>query len=303
MAAAPVRVLAALLSGISVYLTFALLLGVAPRLDFRRRSRSQVSAHQLWLIQAGSDLSPRQFLAGSTAVGLGAFVVIWALTGGWHLALVPGVAIGMAPTLVYARNRSRQLAAVQEAWPDGIRDLLAHVSSGATLPRALESLAAGGPAPLRSAFERFPLQARMFGVVPALEIVKEELSDPTSDKVIEVLILAHEYGGELVQEVLRDLITAINEDLRTLEDIRVADFEQRIESWLVVIVPWAVLLYLASVPAQYREFYATSTGRGVVVLGTLWTAAGVVMLRWIGRQHREVRVLGGGATIGETGGI
>lgn len=297
------RVLAALFSGISVYLTVALVVGTAPRLRLPRRSRSQVSARQLWLMQAGSDLSPRQFLAGSAVVGVAAFVVIWALTGGWHLAFVPAVAIGMAPTLVYTRNRSRQLAAIQEAWPDGIRDLLAHVTSGATLPRALESLATGGPEPLRAAFARFPLQARMFGVVPALEIVKEELADPTSDKVLEVLILAHEYGGELVQEVLRDLITAINEDLRTIEDIRVADFEQRIESWLVVIVPWAVLLYLASVPVQYREFYATPTGRGVVVVGTLWTAAGVAMLRWIGRQHREIRVLGGGATVGERGGF
>jgi tight adherence protein B len=231
------------------------------------------------------------------------FVALLALTGGWHLALVPAVAIGMTPRMYYARSRAARLNSVQAAWPDGIRDLLAHVGSGATLPRALDALAADGPEPLRYAFRRFPLQVRMFGVVAALEMVKEELSDPTSDKVIEVLILAHEYGGELVQEVLRDLITAINEDLRTLDDIRVADFEQRIESWLVVIVPWAVLLYLATVPEQYRTFYASAQGRGVVVLAMLWTAAGVVLLRWIGRQQREPRVLGGGAAVGESSGV
>jgi tight adherence protein B len=291
------RVLAALLTGLSVYLSVALFLGVAPRVTLRREAATQVSKRQLWLLQAGSDLSPRQFGAGSAAVGVAAFVGLWALTGGWHLALVPAIAIGMWPRLYYARARSNRLSAVQEAWPDGIRDLLAHVTSGATLPKALEALATDGPPPLRFAFERFPLQVRMFGVIPALEIVKEELSDPTSDKVIEVLILAHEYGGELVQEVLRDLITAINEDLRTLEDIKVADFEQRIESWLVVIVPWAVLLYLATVPEQYRDFYASAQGRGVVLLGMLWTATGVLLLRWIGRQQREMRVLGGGATV------
>ncbi len=43
----------------------------------------------------------------------------------------------------------------------------------------------------------------MLRVVPALETIKEELADPSSDKVIEVLVLAHQYGGETLQVALR----------------------------------------------------------------------------------------------------
>jgi tight adherence protein B len=142
----------------------------------------------------------------------------------------------------------------------------------------------------------------MFGVVPALEIVKEELADPTSDKVIEVLILAHDYGGDLVQEVLRDLVDAITEDLRTLEDIRTAGFEQRIESFLVVIVPWAVLLLLATVPPDYRAFYQSSTGQVVVIIGAVWSAFGLLVMKLLSRDRGERRVLGGGAVVGSTTG-
>ncbi len=291
------RLLAALLGGVAVYVTMALFLRVAPELELTSRPKSQISPRQLWLIQAGSELTPRQFWGGSVAAGMGAYLILLLLTQSPVIALVPSIAVAALPRAYYARERQRNLVQIQQSWPDGIRDILAHVSSGATLARAVEALATEGPQPLQFAFARFPLQARMFGVVPALEIVKEELADPTSDKVIEVLILAHEYGGDLVQEVLRDLVDAITEDLRTLEDIRTAGFEQRIESFLVVIVPWAVLVLLATVPEDYREFYRTSTGQFVVVLGAVWSAFGILIMRLISRDRGEPRVLGGGAAV------
>lgn len=297
------RVLAALAGGIAVYLGMALFLRVAPKLEVHTKPKSQISPRQLWLIQAGSELTPRQFWSGSIAAGFGAFLVFLLLTQSFVIALVPSLAVGALPRAYYARQRQRNLEQIQQAWPDGIRDILAHVSSGATLARAVEALATEGPSALQFAFARFPLQARMFGVVPALEIVKEELADPTSDKVIEVLILAHEYGGDLVQDVLRDLVDAITEDLRVLDDIRTAGFEQRIEGFLVVIVPWAVLLLLATVPENYRAFYRTATGQFVVIIGAVWSAFGVLIMRLISRDRGEPRVLGGGAAVKTDAGV
>ncbi len=290
------RVLAALMGGVAMYLAVALFLGVAPETELRLRQKSQVSGRQLWLIQAGSELTPRQFWGGSVAAGLVAFVVLLLVTQSALIALIPSIAIGMWPRAYYARQRQRRIIEIQQAWPDGLRDILAHVSSGATLAGAIEALADDGPEALQFAFARFPLQARMFGVAPALEIVKEELADPTSDKVLEILILAHEYGGDLIQDVLRDLVVAISDDLRTLEEIRTAGLEQRIEGFLVVVVPWLVLVFLATVPADYREFYRSSSGQVVVAIGAIWSAFGVVVMRLISRDRGEDRVLGGGAT-------
>ena len=50
------------------------------------------------------------------------------------------------------------------------------------LPQALNALAASGPAPLQEAFARFPMLSRMLGTVPALEVIKEELADPTKSR-------------------------------------------------------------------------------------------------------------------------
>ncbi len=291
------RLLASLVSALAVYLIVGYATGQGPQVGTAAKSPQQVSSRQLWLIQAGSDLSPSQFWAGSLLTGGLGLLVLWMLVGTWWVSLIPAIAIASLPYAYFARQRSQRLAAVQRSWPDGLREVLAHVSSGATLAAAVAALAERGPAPLRRAFSRFPAQARMFGFVPALETVKEELADPSSDKVIEVLILAHQFGGDSLQTVLRDLIETMTADQLTAEQIRTAGFEQRLEGVVVALAPWLILLFLATVPATYREFYRTGTGRFIVVVAGMWAGLGWLLMRVISRPAEEVRVFGGGATI------
>jgi tight adherence protein B len=292
-----VRLLAALSSAVFAYLVMAHVVGLAPNPTTRTVRRPQVSRRQLWLLQAGSDLTPRQFWVGSIGAGLGAFLAFLVLAGTWWVASIPAVAVSFAPYLQYGRQRTRRLAEVQRSWPDGLREILAHVNSGATLATGIEALADRGPAPLREAFARFPMQARMLGVVPALEIIKEELADPSSDKVVEVLVLAHQHGGETLQVVLRDLIETMVADQLTAEQIRTAGLEQRLESIVVAVAPWVILLFLATVPEAYREFYRSPQGRFVVLLAGVWAVVGWVLLRVISRRVEEVRVFGGGSIL------
>ena len=291
------RLLAPLLSGMAAYLAVGYLTGHAPDLKWRSRARPQVSDRQLWLIQAGSDLTPRQFFGGSLAIGLAVFLIGQAVAGAWWLALVPAVGAFLFPRTYYGRRRTERLSEVREAWPDGLRDVLASIGAGATLINALTTMAETGPLPLQRAFSRFGLLVRMMGAVPALELTKEELGDSTSDKVIEVLIVAYEHGGDLTMEVLRDLTDEITEDLRLEAEIRTDGVEQRLESRVVVFIPWALLLYLALSSEPYRVFYQSSRGLIVVILAALWSTLGVVILRYLHRQHTEQRVLGGSAQI------
>jgi len=64
-----------------------------------------------------------------------------------------------------------------------------------------------------------------------------------------------------------------------------------------VLVPWGVLVFLATVPADYRVFYRTGTGQMVVIIGAVWSAVGVTVMRLMSRDRGESRVLGGGATV------
>ena len=295
--------LASLLTAVAAYAAAGLLTGHPVQPWPRRRARPELSRRRLWLIQAGSSLTVLQFAGLSGAAGACTLMLVTAMTGAWWLAVVPAAAATLLPRIYYTRRRSERLRQLRQAWPDALRDLLAAIAAGSTLVSALHDLSDRGPVPLRPAFGRFRLVSRMMGPAAALEMTKEELGDPVSDRVIEVLVLAYEHGGGLVTEVLRDLVGEINEDLRLDAEIRSDGTEQRIESWVVLIIPWLLLLFLSTTSEQYRAFYQSADGLIVVTLAAVWSLLGVLLMKRIGRSVTEHRVLVRSAPGGDPGGV
>lgn len=241
----------------------------------------------------GLDVTNLQFWVTVIGVALSTYLVIFALTGLVVVSAVPAVVVATFPKTYYARKRAARLAAVQEAWPDGLRDVLSSIRSGASLATAIESLAAFGPEALRDAFGGFGVYARSLGVAPALEMVKADLADPTSDRVIEVLILAHERGGSAVPEILADLADSTTRDQWTTEQIRTEALEQKINSRIVFILPWLVLVAMTSQSVAFREFYSTPAGVAVALVGGVMSLVGIVIASRLGSQPSEPRVFGG----------
>ena len=154
-------------------------------------------------------------------------------------------------------------------------------------------LATTGPEPLRVVLERFATTSRMLGVGPALETVKESLADPTSDRVVEVLILASERGGRIVQEILEDLVVTTTKDLKVLEEIDTDSLEMRINARAVLALPWFVLLALTFRGGAFRDFYQSGAGLLVVLFGGALSGIGYAWINRLGRSMQEQRVFGG----------
>ena len=284
------RLAAALASGVFVSLTLAVLMGIRPRLRVTR-SRRDDGARELWLTQAGLNVTPLQFTLASVGVGVLALVILLGISGVWVVAAPPSVLISLLPRFYFARVRTRRLSEVRKAWPDGIRDVIGGVSSGMSVQRAVENLARSGPAPLREAFGRFPMLARALGVVPALESIKEDLADPTSDRVIEVLMIAHERGGVLIPEILRDLADSTSMDLAATEEEQTEALEQRINARVVFMLPWLVLVALTFRPGPFRAFYSSPAGMVVVAIGAGLSLLGIAVISRLSRPQEEPRVL------------
>lgn len=282
------RLLAACLVGIAAAAGAGIVRGVMPG-----PSRSAARAKRApGPAAAASGVTSVRFLAVSGAVGLLTFAALTAITGSAAVAVVPAVAIGLAPRSYFTRERKRRLRAVQEAWPDALRDLTAAVAAGRSLTQAVGGLASSGPEPLRGAFTRFADSARLLGTVPALEIVRTDLADPTSDRVIEVLVLAQERGGAILRSILEDLIEATARDVKLLDAIETEGLEMRINARAVVILPWLVLVALTARPGPFRTFYTSSAGLATVTAAGVLTMIGVVVLGRLGREPVEARVLG-----------
>ncbi|HXY91617.1 MAG TPA: hypothetical protein VEP49_04010, partial [Acidimicrobiia bacterium] len=210
-------VAAALCFGVCCYCVAGFLVGRPPRVHRWRHESGVLGRQQLWLAQAGVALTPLQFWLASAGVAVVTVAALTLVTGTVMVTVVPAIAAGSLPRAYYGRRRAARLREVQASWPDGLRDLISSVTAGRSLNGALVDLATSGPEPLRTAFRRYESHARMLGTVPALEVVREELADPTSDRVIEVLILASERGGQIVNEILGDLVVATTKDLKVLD--------------------------------------------------------------------------------------
>lgn len=282
------RLVAALLTAVAVGGIVAAALGLLPRT--LRRPRERRSGE--WLVQAGVAASPLQFWAISLAAGILTLATIVLLTGSLAVAVVPAVLVGMLPRLYYGSQRRKRLGEIRQAWPDGLRDVVASISAGRSLARAIEDLAVSGPLPLRRVFASFPFLARSLGVVPALEAVRDQVADPTTDRVVEVLIVAHERGGVIVPEILRDLAEATARDVWAAEEIDSAALEHKINARAVFILPWIVLIAMTVREGAFRDFYATGLGVAVIIAGGVLSLTGSFLVSRLGRQPDEPRVLG-----------
>jgi tight adherence protein B len=297
--------LAALACGAFAYLGTGLVLGVSPlrRLGGASRSRRPPGRWQLWLDQAGARLSPRQFVTGSVAVGLLALLALGAFTRTPGVALMPAIALGCLPGAFFARQRAARLRAVQLAWPDALRELSSSIAAGLSLDRALAELAVVGPAPIRVAFARFPVLSRALGPVAALEVMKEELAHPTSDRVIEVLVLAQRRGGQVLLTILEELIEATTDDLNTQEEIQTNALEGKINARIVFALPWFVLLLLVARPGPFQGFYRSPGGLVIVVVAAIWSLAGLWLVQRFARLRGEPRVFGSPPTPAAPGAV
>lgn len=282
--------LAALSGAVFVYLLVGMLTGNMPRSLTRRRRRRR-NDRLGWLHQADVTVTPRQFVVVSAAAATVTFFLVWVLSGAVPVALVPALAVGALPRLWFARQAQRGADERVGAWPDALRDLVAHLEAPMSLHRGLVELGRSGPEPLRAPWRRYERLTAALDHRTALQAVKGDLADPVSDRIVEVLQVAHEQGAGVVIDMLRDLADATSKDIRLREEIETAQLERRIEARAAVVLPFAVLVLLCSTSEPYRDFYSSVGGLVVIVVGSVMALAGMTVIRRLGRLPIEARVL------------
>jgi tight adherence protein B len=244
------------------------------------------------LQQAGySSVSPGNVVAGSVGMFVLADVVVLALTGVAPIALSFALMSGAVPvSLVRMRARSRR-SKRRDLWPDVVDNITSGVRAGLALPEALSQLAVRGPVELRGPFVAFAEDYRTTGRFhDSLDRLKDRLSDPVADRIVESLRIAREVGGNDLGRLLRTLSTFLREDSRTR-----AELETR-QSWtvnaarLAAGAPWVVLGFLAF-NGDSLAAYSAPAGWAVLAVGALACVVAYRLMISIGRLPEEERVL------------
>lgn len=260
---------------------------VRPAARTRRMERLQDE-----IVLAGiRGFSARTLLVLSVGLGLAVLLMGYAVTQVWTVAACFAVMVGLAPVAVVRMRARRRRSRLREVWPDVVDHVHSAVRAGLALPEALVQLGERGPVELRGAFLEFAHDYRATGrFSESLDLLKDRLSDPVADRLVEALRIARDVGGTDLGRVLRTLSTFLREDARSR-----AELEAR-QSWtvnaarLAMAAPWAVLLLLAT-RGSTLQAYGTPGGALVLAVGAGASLLAYRMMLTIGRLPEEQRVL------------
>jgi tight adherence protein B len=256
------------------------------------RSRRWAGRFQDRATQAGvRGVRPWHVAAVCGGSALAAGLTLWALTRSPWVGLAFAGLAGWLPVGALRARRRRRLRELREVWPDAIDNLASGVRAGLSLPEAVAGLAERGPETLRSPFGRFADDYHATGRFgSALDRLKEELADPSADRVIEALRLAREVGGSELGRMLRALSGFLRDDQRVRKELEARQTWVVVAARMAFATPWAVLLLLATKPEAVAA-YRGPGGALVLLIGTAMAVAGYRVMLAIGRLPTEERVL------------
>ncbi len=237
------------------------------------------------------DVSAVRVVATCIGSGIAGAVLMVVVSGSATVGIAFGVLAGWLPVAALGRRAAQRRLSLVTAWPDAVDDLASAVRAGLSLPDAVGALAERGPEVLRGPFGRFAADHRVTGAFgTCLDRLKDDLSDPVGDRVVEALRLARDVGGTELGRLLRTLSAVLREDARTRAELLGRQSWAVNAARLAVAAPWATLALLSLRPGALAAYDSTG-GVVVLLIAAGASAAAYLLMRRLGRLPVDERVL------------
>jgi len=207
------------------------------------------------------------------------------------LFAVASAMIGASFPLARARARvAGRRDALQHAWPDVLADIISGVRAGRSLAECCTALADGGPPGLQPAFASFTATYAATGSFgAALLRLRDTLEDPIADRVVAVLRMAHEVGGNDLVRVLRTSADLIREDLRIRGEIRARWSWTLTAARVAAVAPFAVLAIMGLRP-EASAAYTSDAGTATIGIGVAASVLGYRLMLRAARLPEQGRI-------------
>lgn len=219
--------------------------------------------------------------------------VVYLFSHSLVIAVALSLFVGIFILLAQRKSESKRSSSIQSACPEMIDHLISGMQSGLSLNESLVGLATRGPILMRPYFELFREDVFKTGdFTGALERVKSLLGEPSTDQIIEALLISKTLGGAELINILRLLANFIREDLTLRREILVKQNWIKNSAHLSAGAPWILLLLLSTQPATAASF-STPSGALVLISGLIMTCLAYIWMNRLSQLPQQSRVFSG----------
>jgi len=206
------------------------------------------------------------------------------------LWLVLAVLMGVSLYFIKIAKQKRIRVSRANAWPEVLDLIISALQSGASITESLANLAKVGPLSIRADFAEFTVNINSgmkFEI--ALGRLKEKFSDPITDQLCEVLILAAKFGSRNTVKVLREFSEYVSSDLAVRAEINTRFGWIRNSANLAALAPWILLIILRT-QENARVAYQQNVGQVLMIVGVLATALAYLWMNKIAELPKSKRL-------------
>lgn len=258
-----------------------------------------VSAVAAWILVTGAlphfDVSRPRVDARLVLFATAGFIVGSVLALGMSGAPAVAVAVGcLGATVPVAMDRRRVRKLRHERlgrWPHILTQVRSSLSGGSTLVDALVDAldrAGGDFATMAGTIRTGTTFGDGFSSTVAR--IRSEVDDPTTDRILVTLDVAHASGGTRVGAIVGILARSVADEIRVQRAHDAAMTEQRLTVNVALIAPWVMLMLMVMTNPQAAASFTTPQGVGVICVGGVATGAGWLLAMRTARLSQPLGV-------------
>ncbi len=218
-------------------------------------------------------------LQGGVAIGL---LLVLTLLGAWlPIGLVCAVAGGvLLPTGWLAFKAWRRQNAFLSGMPDSLQLVAASLSSGYSLPQALDSVVQEGSEPMAAELGRALAEARLgVPLEDALDDIAERMDSRDWRWVVMAVRVQRDVGGNLA-EVLTGVSDTMRERAKLRRQVHALSAEGRLSAVILIGLPIAMAAYEFTFRREYmRPLYTQPLGITMLVAAVAFMVLGALWMR------------------------
>jgi tight adherence protein B len=234
------------------------------------------------LARAAVPMRVGEYLLLRWTVACLVFLAVRAISGNWVLGVLVGAMGYFVPRLWVSRREASRIRQIEDQLVDALTMIANGLRSGSSFLQAIEMVSRELPAPIAPEFGQVVAEAGVGAPVDqALEALAKRVRSYDIYLMVTAMTIQRSVGGNL-SEVLENIAHTIRERQRLLRQVQVETAENRLSSYVLMVLPTALLIVISIINPRYVEpLLFEASGRVILIIGAVMQITGYIILRRI----------------------